>query len=288
MKTINLMAKGTFAILALILFSCSSGIVFPPVSNVETGNTNQGQFIWHDLAASNPKAAMDFYHAVFGWDFQTLGEDDKAYHVVLNDGKPIGGIFKLDPKYGNTGEWISSISVNDVEAMVTFNEALGGRTIFSTSHFKGRGITSMVQDPQGALVALLNAEGGDPEISTASQNEWLWNELWTTDLEASLNYYKSMFQYDFNQVETAKAPYYIFVKEDQMLAGAIKNPIEGGRSSWMPYIRVADVQSTVGKARSAGASILMEPNQNIRNGTVAVILDPMGAQFTVQEWSTNN
>ena len=26
-----------------------------------------GRFIWHDLAAADPAAALDFYGAVFGW-----------------------------------------------------------------------------------------------------------------------------------------------------------------------------------------------------------------------------
>jgi len=167
-------------VIGITFSSCDNGITYPPVSQNPTGEYHPGQFVWHDLATPNPVAAMDFYSKVFGWEYKTLGSGDKAYHVILLNGKPIGGIFKLAKKYNAGSEWISSVSVNDVDKAVEYNLSNGGKTIFKPTYFKGRGYTALVQDPQGAFIAFLHADGGDPALNVDSDdNNWLWNELWT-------------------------------------------------------------------------------------------------------------
>ena len=267
------------------LNACESGITYPSVAEKPTGEYHPGQFVWHDLATPNPVAAMDFYKTVFGWEYKALGSGEKAYQVIMLNGQPIGGIFKLAAKYGDASEWIGSISVEDVDAAVSFNSSEGGKTIFKTSYFKGRGTTTLVQDPQGAILAFLHADGGDPELDKEiPDNDWLWNELWTNDLEGSRKFYKTLFNYEEKSISGAKAPYYVFEKNGIKYAGVLGNPVEGARSAWMPYIHVSDVNATIRKAVDAGAHVMMEPNSEIRKGSVAVLMDPLGAQFTIQEW----
>lgn len=284
MKTLIFRFFGIMVIAGLLVTSCNTGITYPPVSKTPTGEYHPGQFVWHDLATSNPEAAMNFYRAVFGWEYTTYGTGDKAYYVITNNGKPIGGIFKLPEKYSNVSEWVGSVSVPDVDAAVAYNKTQGGQTIYKAVTFKGRGTTALVQDPQGAIVAFLHAEGGDPGFSEVDENSWLWNELWTTDMEGSQKYYKDLLGFYGKSILGAKAPYFVFEKEKQKYFGIIGNPVEGARSAWMPYIRVSDVKTTVAKTTLAEGEVMMEPNKEIRKGKVAVLLDPVGAQFTVQEW----
>jgi len=272
---------------ALILMACESAITFPPVSQTATNTHNPGQFVWHDLATYNPTAAKDFYSEVFGWEFETLGTGIDAYFVIKNEGTPIGGIFKLGDKYGKAAEWISSVSVTDVSTAEKYNSSEGGKTIFKKASFSGRGETALVQDPQGAFVAFLKSESGDPLPQRAGfikMNSWLWNELWTTDLDASIDFYKGLANYQTEEVKGSKVPYFLFKQENKIFSGVIGNPVEGARSSWMPYIKVKDVNVTVEKAKAAGAHVMMEPTPTIRKGTVAVLIDPTGAQFTIQQW----
>lgn len=274
----------TVFLFILVLSGCDSGITYPAVSETQTEIYHPGQFVWHDLATQDPAAAMAFYGNVFGWQFEARGSGDNAYQVIKNQGKPIGGIFRLADKYGDESEWIGSMSVMNLEEAVSLNEEKGGKTIFSIASFEGRGRTALIQDPQGAILALLKSATGDPELRTVIDHGWLWNELWSTDLEGSLAFYQDLVPYEAEKVEQAKAPYYIFTIDDKKLSGALKNPIKQARSAWMPYIKVSDVNEIVAKAEAAGAYIVMKPNQEVRNGSVAVILDPVGAQFTVQEW----
>ncbi|WP_163322622.1 VOC family protein [Draconibacterium mangrovi] len=272
---------------AIVLMACNSVITFPPVSQTPTNNHNQGQFVWHDLATYDPLSAKDFYADVFGWEFETVGAGENMYYVIKNDGVAIGGLFKLADEYGKAAEWIGSMSVPDVDVALQYNQAAGGKTIFKKAAFKGRGETALVQDPQGAFIAFLNSESGDPNPRRAgniSMNSWLWNELWTNDLEGSIEFYKGLTGAESQEVEAAKVPYYLFNNDGNTFSGAIGNPVEGARSAWMPYIKVKDVNTTVEKAKAAGAHVMMEPTPSIRKGTVAVLMDPTGAQFTIQQW----
>jgi predicted enzyme related to lactoylglutathione lyase len=288
MKKLFTQFIGVIILGGLLLTSCNGGITYPSVSDNSSGEYHPGQFVWHDLATPNPDASMDFYKSVFGWEYSLIGSGENTYYVILNDDKPIGGMFKLAAKYGNAGEWVGSISVNDVDAAVKYNIDQGGKTIFDAVSFKGRGETALVQDPQGAIVAFLHADGGDPAfIKEPKENSWLWNELWTNDTDGSLKYYNGLFGFGAKSISGSKVPYFVFEKDKTKYCGVLGNPVEGARSAWMPYIRVSDVKSAVEKAKKAGATIMMEPNENIRKGSVAVILDPYGAQFTVQEWPIN-
>ncbi|MCK5774965.1 MAG: VOC family protein [Bacteroidales bacterium] len=277
--------------LALLVFitgfslnACDSDITYPSVTEKPTGEHHQGQFVWHDLATSNPQVAMDFYATIFDWKYKTLGSGDKAYYVILLDDKPIGGIFKLAEKYADDSEWVSSISVENVDAAVEYNKTKGGMTIFKAADFKGRGRTALVQDPQGAMVAFLRAEGGDPSFIDPLQNTWLWNELWTIDMEGSVKYYEELLAYSPKSILGSKVPYTVFEKDGQKMSGVLGNPVKNARSAWMPYIRVENIIETVESAKKAGAKLMMAPNETIRQSSVAVLLDPVGAQFTIQKW----
>jgi predicted enzyme related to lactoylglutathione lyase len=48
---------------------------------------------------------------------------------------------------------------------------------------------------------------------------------------------------------------------------------------------VQDVNATAAKAASLGGKVLMAPTQQVRDGSVAIIADPNGAGFVVQEWN---
>ena len=270
----------------IMLTSCDKTITYPSISDTATSVHHPGQFVWHDLVSPNPKASMEFYKNVFGWTYTTLGSDETAYYVIHSNGKAIGGISKLASENGTVGEWIGSISVSNVADAVEYNKKKGGKTIFKAMSIKGRGKTALVQDPQGAIVSFINSESGDPAIEI--NNVWLWNELWTNDMEASLSYYKGLIPYQADKVQQAKDTYYAFTNGGKKLSGIMANPVDKMRTSWIPYIKVSNITAVVDKARNNDASIISEPNDNVRNGTLAIIQDPIGAKFALQVLNTTN
>lgn len=272
-------------LLLVLFFMCSCDKTeYPALSSSGSMQYNPGQIVWHDLITPNPKQAMDFYTSLFGWTYKSLGTDDMAYHVIYSGGQAIGGIIALNVSTHPSGEWLSSVSVPDVDKAVEYNTFRGGKTLFKPSSFKGRGRSALVQDPQGAYIAYIHSESGDPKLQV-SNNSWLWNELWTNDVEGSLAYYSGIAPYKSEEITEERVPYYMLKSGDQKLCGVMKNPVEGMRSAWLPYIKVNDVESLSAKATSLGAKIMLEPQDKIRNGTVAIIQDPNGAPFAIQIWN---
>jgi hypothetical protein len=53
---------------------------------------------------------------------------------------------------------------------------------------------------------------------------------------------------------------------------------------WLPYVRVADPAAVVAKVAGLGGQVLLKPDPKHRNGTVAVIADPTGAEVAIQKW----
>ena len=119
----------TLLVLGVLVISCAR-IEYPSISNSQTNNYQYGQFIWHDLITPNPDKAMEFYSSMFGWTYKTLGQENQRYHVIYNNGKAIGGIIELNAAEHPAGEWLSSISVPDVEKAVAYNTQKGGKTLF--------------------------------------------------------------------------------------------------------------------------------------------------------------
>ena len=276
----------TGAILSLFLvfaLSCDN-IDYPPLSSSDTVEYSYGQFVWHDLITPNPDKAMDFYSQLFGWTYKSLGNGEMSYHVIYNGDKAIGGIIPLNVKTHPSGEWLSSVSVPDVDKAVAYNTQKGGKTLFKPSNFKGRGRSALVQDPEGAYISFIKSETGDPEFQSAD-NSWLWNELWTSDLESSLKFYKGVAPYVSEEVKSEKVPYFLMKAQDLKLCGMMKNPGEKMRSAWLPYIKVKDVEQVSATATSLGAVLMLEPRDDVRNGSVAIIQDPNGAPFAIQIWN---
>lgn len=133
-----------------------------------------------------------------------------------------------------------------------------------------------VADPQGAVLALLNATGGDPADVKPGTDEWLWTELLTNNPEEAATFYEGLagYQYETRQV-TAGIDYRILTKDGIPRAGVVKVPWETVKPNWLAYIKVDDPQVLAARVESLGGKLLLPPDKNIRNGSVAVVADPI-------------
>ncbi len=266
--------------------ACQQRITYPAIPGGEGETVESGHVIWRDLVTRDPAAAQRFYGTVFGWTFETLG--DGAYSVIKHDGQPIGGIFPMPATAdaNSTAEWIVALSSSDVEQAANTVVGSGGRMVASVQKMRGRGTTAVVADPQGAIFSLLSAGGGagdrDPDM-----NSWLWTELWSNDLDASVGFYESVTGLDATEATDDGREYFVFEEGDKKYAGMIQNPMQNTRTHWVPYIRVSDPAETARKVREAGGTVLAGPTPALRNGSVVVIMDPSGAHFVAQRWPMN-
>lgn len=64
----------------------------------------------------------------------------------------------------------------------------------------------------------------------------------------------------------------------------IVRPIDDVRPHGLPHIRFADPASLVGRVKELGGQVALAPDETIRRGTVAILLDPSGAAVALQKW----
>jgi hypothetical protein len=163
---------------------------------------------------------------------------------------------------------------------------VGGRVYAGPRDIDDRGRLAIVGDPEGAVFGLVRTTGGDPPDRDPEVGHWLWNELWSNDREASERTYSALVGYELDRQEiVAGRPYDVFKRDGTPRAGLLVNPFpEEVSPLWLPYVRVAYPSAVVAKVEGLGGEVLLEPAPEHRQGTVAIIADPTGAELAIQKW----
>lgn len=278
-----------FPILSLFLFisGCSPDLpIVPPINDITTNEFHPGKFVWRDLMTHDIPSVKKFYSELFGWTYLDVGESDNDFTVVLHDGKPIAGMFKLrdiDAKQ-NFSQWISYLSVADMNQAVNYIKASGGKIYRDPFELPNRGTLSFVFDSQQAILALVKSSSGDPVDQDPVYNRWFWTELWTNDVQNSVKFYTELFGYNERTFDTrAENQYHVLEIKSKPRAGVIKIPFENVKPHWMPYIAVKDPSEIVKKVEQLGGTVYLG-TEGIAGNNAAIIADPSGAVFTVQKW----
>ncbi len=278
--------KHLFPIAALLIFSlaCTPKVSPPISSEISTTTYTPGKIVWHDLASPDPELSSKFYKSVFDWDAVPFGEGNNKVWIFRKGDMPVA-LMAYYKSENNSGEWIGAISVPDVEKAALAAKSMGAKILKKPISVEDRGVISFIQDPQGANISLIKLTNGDPASKPAELDTFLGQELWSNEPNNSIDFYSSVLGYTTIQTKDGSIDYTIFKYGDQNCAGMLKNPASNVRSHWVPYIRVADVNMTIEKAKNAGAQVLINPSPEIRNGSVALLLDPTGAPFAVQVYN---
>ena len=117
---------------------------------------------WHELNIWEPEQARQFYSLTLGWDFQpTTLPDGNSYWVAQKDGRAVGGIFQLtEPDFGGIpSHWMTYLAVDDIAGAQIRAEEAGGEILRPSFRLPGVGKLSVVTDPTGAIIGLIEPEG---------------------------------------------------------------------------------------------------------------------------------
>jgi predicted enzyme related to lactoylglutathione lyase len=271
-----------------LVTGCAPSVSVPPVTASPTGSYHPGKIVWYDLLAHDLPSVERFYGELFGWAFDDRGNADPSYVVIRSGGRPIGGVARIDRLDGDVAgaQWISWVSVPDVDGAVAATVAAGGTVLRTPRDLEERGRAAVIADPEGAPIALLRSESGDPADARAAVNEWLWTEFWTWDATAAQAFYGKVVGYDVGILEEPGlgTDYPVFRMDDVPRAGIIQLETAGVRAHWVPYVRVADPGRIIDRVEALGGRVLIPPSADLRSGSVALIADPGGAPLVVQQW----
>ncbi|MDD9301428.1 MAG: VOC family protein [Desulfobacter sp.] len=274
--------------LASFFWGCASTrIKLPEMSQTATGQYHEGRFVWFDLYTDDLTGCSLFYEKLFGWSFEHLGSPN--VRTILKNGVPIGNAVYSKPlkKEIKESRWLGFISVTNVDEVSEIIQKNKGSLYIPPKDLPDRGRVCVAIDPQGAIFGIVRAKGGDPMPPETLENQWMGSELWTTHKDAAIQFYQGIAGYGTREISMEPFGQYTFLtKENRSVAGIVQITWDHVKPNWLPYIAVADVALISHRAEKLGGKILVSPEPNVKEGHVAIISDPSGAVFAVQQLPT--
>jgi predicted enzyme related to lactoylglutathione lyase len=258
----------------------------PPVTPAPTDLRLDGKFIWYDLFTSDLKAVQPFYEALFGWSFHETASGESWVLTIRREGVPIANAVSVDETKmkDGTSRWLSYMSVADVDQTVLRIEKNQGSVYMPPKNLPDRGRVAVVKDPEGALFAVLTATGGDPPDPAYGLNDFLGSELWARQLETAIQFYQTLVAYEIEMVDVGnEKDYHLLVRDDEPRAGVVQIPWDDVNPNWIPYIAVENAAAVAARVEALGGRLLIAPDPEIREGSAAIIADPSGAVFAIQQ-----
>jgi hypothetical protein len=104
------------------------------------------------------------------------------------------------------------------------------------------------------------------------------------DPAPALAFYSRVLGYTSEVLETRQGRSYHLLKTDRPRAGLFGTLWERNASLWLPYVRVDHVDAMATRVAALGGRVVLAPSADIRNGTLAIVLDPAGAPLALQEF----
>jgi uncharacterized protein len=122
-----------------------------------------------------------------------------------------------------------------------------------------------------------------PERTSYEAGTPSWVELSSPDLDASIEFYGSLFGWEVPESENAEQTggYRLAMKDGRPAAGMMPQMQEGQPPPWTTYVSVDDASATAAAVTDAGGTVLAEPMEVMDLGTMAILVDSAGAVFGV-------
>jgi len=257
-----------------------------------------GLFSFVDISSPDPAASKSFYTSLFGWDAEDQHDPDGNYIYTMFSlgGKTVAG---LGPQPGEGDQalpamWNSYISVDDLNATVDGWTFARGTVVMPPMDVFDAGRMAVVADPEGAIVALWQA---DQTVGAEVFNDpgaLSWNELNTRDAAAARDFYGKVLGWDFEVYQSEGAADYWLIKlRDKKKGSPLSDDDYNGGiltlgddfpaevpAYWGIYFTTDDVDRDAAKVAELGGAVMAGP-MDTPAGRMAVVNDAAGAIFTL-------
>jgi uncharacterized protein len=251
----------------------------------------QGVPCWVDLATSDQPPAIQFYRAVFGWDYGDPAVDRDSYTRATLRGKAVAGIF-VPGRAGVPVVWTTYLATDDADVTAMAITENGGQLLTGVMDMEGEGRLLVAADPTGGVFGAWEAGPEDDAHGAELVNEpgaLIWNELITRDAPAAREFYAAVFGVGFSEPMSADFDYTTMRVDGRDVGGvgAIGADMPAELPSyWATYFGVADTDATVEAVRAGGGTVVREPFDT-PYGRMATVVDPQGAEFSVMSVSAD-
>ena len=267
----------------------------PSVTDTPTGHRQTGKIIWHDLITHTPEASKRFYRELFGWEFEDLGLNfgfgrTVNYTLIRNRGELVGGMVDANllgrPNPEQLSQWVVAMSVDDLDAAVATAIEGGGKVLTPPTDVAERGKIALIEDNQGASLVLLQTRDGDPVDGDFRAGGFLWDEVWTGDVDSSISFYARLAKLEVTTYAMADGSAYRYMASaGSARFGFLQTPIEDLRPTWTSYLLVEEPAAVVAQVAGLGGRVLVPVRRRGEIERAALIAGPSGAGIAIQTWS---
>jgi uncharacterized protein len=111
-----------------------------------------GEFCWEQLNAPDPAIARQFYSEVVGWKTMPFAEGLETFGFGPRQGEQAATLAPVAA--GQTPGWTTFVVVEDLGSACDRAARLGAKVLSRDTVVPGIGTYAVIQDPQGARIAL--------------------------------------------------------------------------------------------------------------------------------------
>ncbi|AAZ28771.1 VOC family protein [Colwellia psychrerythraea] len=261
-------------LLPLLLNSYATSAAEVETSDQKIVENQHGKLVWADLYTGDVEASLKFYHDTFGWTVKEFAKEQAKYHLLYDNGQAVAGVLERDSKRNKTDNalWVGSIDTDNVSSRSALAAKNNATIILAPHDFTLYGKRSVLADPQGGVIALLELDLTNKNHKKIS-NKWDWAQLFSTNTKQAALFYQDTFGYTLEPINAKKESFFL-IQAEMVQASIVKLPDSfEQRDRWVNFIEVNDLSTILSKATSNGATIIYQPE----NRGLAIIADPNGA-----------
>jgi uncharacterized protein len=249
------------------------------MSHVSVNQPN-GTPTWIDLGIPDLDRAMEFYRALFGWEFDVGAEEVGRYTMCLLDGKPVAALMPNADPDATDFWWNMYLAADHCDGTAQRIIDAGGTLTQAPMDVMDQGRMAIAKDPVGAQFGLWQGRAFVGAQIVNEPNSLLRNDLVTPTPEPARAFYTAVFDFTLDPNSDLPDLDFTFLRrpDGHEIGGIVGHPAVTS-SRWGTLFEVADVDAVAARAIAAGGSA-GEPS-DIVYGRMAEITDPFGTQFTI-------
>jgi uncharacterized protein len=243
-------------------------------------DTNQplGTPTWIDLGVPDLDRALEFYGAVFGWEFDVGPAEYGRYTSCLLRGRRVAALSAMHEP-GADCFWNVYLATPDCDRTAERARAAGGVLLAEPMDVMDQGRMAIVRDPVGAQFGLWQGRAHTGAQVVNEPGALVRNDLVTPEPGPAREFYAAVFDFTLDgNPDMPQADFTFLRRPDGHEVGGIMGA-PGSTSAWSTTFEVADTDEAVRRALDTGGS--SDGPKDFLYGRLATITDPFGAEFSI-------
>ncbi len=253
---------------------------------------------WVDTLQPDPRGALDFYGALFEWEFTGPGpraaHPSSQYFIARVRGRDVAGIGSR--RDGHPGAmWNTYVRVDSADGAVAAAKRAGGSVLQPPFDVPPAGRAAVLADPAGAPFCVWEAGAREGAQLVNEPRTWSMSSLHTSDPESATAFYGAVFGWRPDVFDAGGAritlwrlPGFVGGEPEQPVPRdvvAVMVPAAADRGPpprWHVDFWVTGADAVADRAARLGGTVVVPPHDT-PGFRRAFIADPQGATFWIDE-----